>query len=300
MTPTITWSLDGVSLSGYTKADTSVLYGVGWYVQWPGPAFSIPGFRGENVTVPDLPGRVHVDKVADQRVFILPMTVYGLISGGTADNGTDLPTNLDKLTALLCQPGLHTLSYTWGSVTRTAQVSMSPEVQLQPDGPGKYNLAPQFVMAGVWWEDTGALDTTGVVTIDNVSKTLTLTNTGTVDNRRAVITLNGLLHSPTVLSVPYKGVTYSLTISALLGTGYRFTIDCAAHSMLLTHPGYPAFVTQDYTVYLVASHAPIWLPIAASPAVTGGVNTLTLTCTAPGTGADTPDITVSCVPQFVR
>lgn len=92
------WDVDGQSLQTYAFNIQS----------WGGDRQAPPSFRGSNVVIPGMPGRIATERQVDSRVITLGMWVVGATEDGNAPEGgsrrSEFERNWDKLTALLWTP----------------------------------------------------------------------------------------------------------------------------------------------------------------------------------------------------
>jgi hypothetical protein len=157
--------------------------------------WSTPDLRGGDVLVPYAPGVRAGRRVVNSRRVAIPLVVFGTTDPDGepyADARIGLRANLDAL-ALLMRPGAATLELHMpdGSV-RAAEVHPVGAMQVEPMGPTAASVILELLIPSGVWNDldptvaSGSFSSVGVL---NVS------NPGTADQWRSVITLSGTASS---------------------------------------------------------------------------------------------------------
>lgn len=184
------WTFDGTDLSTWTVL-----------VQTVGDAEDLPGLRGEDVPVPNLPGKRWASKLPDARRFALALWVTDMNASGTLTEATaerQAQANLDALRTLFARPGLRSLAHILpdGS-TRTAQAEVVlASVEAQPGGRIAFVLMVDFSLPDPYFYGTSVVDAARSIAASPTD--FTLTHPGSVRTNRVTFDFTGPISNPRV------------------------------------------------------------------------------------------------------
>jgi hypothetical protein len=162
----------------------------------------IPDRRGEDITIPFKTGSVSISKYYDKRTML-----FGLTLSSTSVSG--LQTLMDNLKKLIGVRTEQTLEWTLDDASvRTAQAKVDKKMQTRRLGPLAIRAVLEFTLAQPFFRSNTlySIETT----INASPKTFTVSNTGTVEERNAKITLTGPLEN-TVITDTLTGVSLKYT-----------------------------------------------------------------------------------------
>lgn len=173
--------------------------------------------RGEDIQLPYLHGRTHVDKFYDARTF-----TFGIAMQTASEAATE--TLIDTLKALIAPRGLQALAQTReDSSVRTIQAEVIRPLQIQRIGPYITKLVIEFYAPFPFW--TGATLTDVTETIDASPTALAIENLGTIEERNPTIVLTGPLENVTITNTE-NGLV--LVYTGVIDDGDTVTITQAA------------------------------------------------------------------------
>jgi len=222
------WLVNNVSLSQYC-----------WAVKtFGGSPRALPTFRGEDIGVAYIPGKLFRSKFPDSRVISLLMWVAGIVPS-TGKPSTD-PTlqfsdNLRSLHSLVYTPSSqvqltrewrYTVSGTPTIVAATANAQIAGDMQPTMTGQGRADFSVDFLLADPYFYGS-----TVSATVPYSSNT-TVTNSGddVVAYTNFTLTFHGPLFYP-ILSNTTNST--SLTLNTLIASGDSITVDVGNY--LATH-----------------------------------------------------------------
>lgn len=221
------WLVNGTSLSQYC-----------WAVKtFGGSPRALPTFRGSDISVAYIPGKIFRAKFPDSRVISLLMWVAG-ISPSTnqpaSDKGLQFSDNLRTLHSLIYTPNSqvqltrewrYTVSGTPTIVSATANAQIAGDMQPTMTGQGRADFSADFLLTDPYFY--GSTITTSVPYSSNT----TVTNPG--DDIAAynsfTITFNGPLFYPILTNTTNSA---SLTLNTMLNLGEHITVDIANYTAL--------------------------------------------------------------------
>lgn len=234
---TATWkfgSTDLTSAGAYNVVDFSSSY-------------EIPQKRGDNPTIPLREGRLHVDKVYDQRTLNLGMYIRG-------STYADFVTKMNTMRALFGKGNQQFLQRTLpgASVQKVGAEVTKFDVVLKSSRYARATV--DFILASPFFRST--TKTTDTQTVNASPKTYTLTQPGTAEDRSAILTLTGPLTNPKLTNLitdPVSGLAVNVWVgyTGVLAGGEVIVIDTVAMTCkngainclnLLTHSGDPYFM----------------------------------------------------------
>ena len=167
----------------------------------------MPERRGDNVLIPFLDGRVHVEKQFEQRNMTLGLEI-------SEDSLSILEGKIDVVKALLGRRSLGSLVQTLEDLTtRSLQAEYTGDLNLRRVSPLCVRMLLEFIAPDPFFRGTTLFSNTTVI---NASpKAYTVTNSGTADERNPTIVLKGPLQN-TVITNSTNGcvLTYAGTIAS--------------------------------------------------------------------------------------
>jgi hypothetical protein len=208
----------------------------------------MPARRGENITLPYRHGTVYVPKYYDQRKMTFGIAVV-------AASETALETALDSARALFAVRTTQTLEMTKADTTkRTALATVDAPIDAQRFAPGIARIVVEFTLCSSYWRGENAI-ADNTLAIDASPKAMTVTNTGSVEEREATIIIHGAFTSITITNstngavLTYTGVistSETVTIGTLNGEFYA-TLSTGAANVIggLTHSGSSALLPLE-------------------------------------------------------
>lgn len=231
--------------------------------------------RGTNYTIPHRHGSVFVEKFFNERKI-----TFGIVVVET--DATNLETLMDTLRSTLAVRTQQTLEMTMNDASkRVISVSVDESLQGERVSDKIYKTVVSFMAAFPFWRsDTPIADNT--VTIDASPHAMTVTNTGTVEEREPTILIAGPFTSITIAnSTNSTSVTYTGAIDA----GETVTIGILNGEFYATH-------SVDGNVIGNVTHAgsSALLPIEV------GANTLAITSAG---GDNSGTVKISFYPPFI-
>lgn len=184
------WTFDGTDLSSYSVLVKSV-----------GEAEDLPSLRGDDVGVPNLPGRRWAPKLPDSRRFALALHVSDMNAAGGLTEATaarQAQKNLDDLRTLFARPGLRSLVHVMpdGS-SRTAQAEVV-SVTVDPSRGGRqmFVLLVDFSLPDPYFYGTSVVDSARSIAASPTD--FTFTHPGTVRTNRVTFDFVGPIANPRV------------------------------------------------------------------------------------------------------
>lgn len=248
---TAEWNFNGHDLN---VADTYRTYAVSG-------VDDLPPKRGGNITIPLQPGTLWAPKYQDERVVSLTTAIIGTDYADTQGNIDDLKGYLFSGTQALL---LHTRP---DSVVLQAYAEVTQPINLVWNGPKLALANIDFVLSEPVWRSPSKTSTTA--TIDASPKTFNVTNAGTAQERKAIITLTQPLANPTVITNTTNGTAITLAV-ALSGSDV-VVVDCGLFTCTKS-------TLNDYLQYLTHSGDPTFLVLEP------GVNAMSVTSSTHTTG----------------
>lgn len=234
---------------------------------------SLPGRRGDNVTVPGVAGQTYVAKDLEQRTIDMLMWVAAVGTAGGTWSAGGMGDNINTLTALFGADGTHTITRTRGTTALTGTVEVR-DVRFSPGGAYHYDVAVSMVMPDPLWYAVSATTVTGP--FSSVPFNLSVSNAGTYQAERAVLTIacaaGESITNPTITC----GATW-VTYTGVVSAGQTLIIDCGAFTATKAGASVISAITHNsaYTRWLI---------------IPRGTNNVTVS--ADGI-SNTPDLTVT-------
>ena len=216
------WLVNGTSLSQYC-----------WAVKtFGGSPRALPTFRGQDISVAYIPGKIFRSKFPDSRVVSLLMWVAGIVpSTGqpAADTHLQFSDNLRTLHSLIYTPSSqvqltrewrYTVSGTPTIVSATANAQIAGDAQPTMTAPGRADFSADFLLADPYFYGS-----TVSATVPYNSNT-TVTNPGddVVAYNNFTLTFHGPLFYPILTNTTNLA---SITINTLIALGDSITVDVA-------------------------------------------------------------------------
>lgn len=272
------WLVNGTSLSQYC-----------WAVKtFGGSPRALPTFRGSDISVAYIPGKIFRAKFPDSRVISLLMWVAG-IDPSTSQPATDktlqFSDNLRTLHSLIYTPSSqvqltrewrYTVSGTPTIVSATANAQIAGDMQPTMTGQGRADFSADFLLTDPYFY--GSTVTSSVPYSSNT----TVTNPGddTAAYNSFTITFNGPLFYPILTNTTNSA---SLTLNTMLNLGEHITVDIANYTALHSNGSDMRGVVQH-------SAARRWMSV--SP----GANAFTLSSSM---NTDSGTVNISFQPPYV-
>lgn len=240
------WRYDGVDLATYAVT-----------VRQIESAEDGPPLRGEDILVPNLPGRVHAPKAPDARRLGLVCFIGGANATGGLDPGLDelrqAQKNLDALRELASRAGLRPLTHILPDGSeRTAQaecVAFREATILAARA--AFAAVLDFSLPDPWFYGPPVV-VTG--TIGASPTDLAIAHPGTAAGHRVTIDVTGPITNPRI-TVLATGVWLEVLVT--VPTGQHLVVDGAAFTALLG--------TTSVIGSVRHSGSALWLPIPPGP-----------------------------------
>jgi hypothetical protein len=223
-----------------------------------------PSTRGADITVGTRGGQIARRRTLDARQASLALVIYGDkdAEGNThTDKRAGLFENIDTLKAALTPnqwstAGTRELRLITESITRTAQVHVSPDIQVSPFGPGAARATILVTIPEGVFRDT-ASDTTTYTAAG--AHSYAQDGTGIVTDATIVVAADSdgftITNNTTGTQLVFSGAT---------DAAMPVTIDCGAYRATRSD-------STDMSGYVQTVNTPIWAPFAA------GTNSITIT-----------------------
>lgn len=191
-----TWSFGGTALTTFGKVTVIDDY------------LDTASRRGENQIVPFRHGTVFAAKYFDERKIELGIAVY-------ATSATALEASFDSMKRLFSPRTEQTLSMTMEDAsTRTAQATVDIPMEVTRMSPTQANVVVEFTLCSPFFRGS-SLIADNTTTINTSPKAMTVVNTGTAEERDAIITMVGPLANTAITnSTTGVSMTYGGTISS--------------------------------------------------------------------------------------
>jgi hypothetical protein len=225
------WTFGGVRLSSFGEITELDSY------------LDLPAKRNENILIPMQDGNTHVKKFFEQKTVSFGIEIV-------SDGVCDLEETMDALKMLLGQRGQQYLTnpmFTTGERRALAEVVAPLGVTRKPD-PRVARVVIDFLLAEPFMRDVTQYAPAPTV-IGGHNTPATIVNSGTAEERWAIITLTGPLEN-----VVYTNSANGLILyyTGVIAGGSHVDIDCGAFTALydgavnvlgnLTHVGDTAFM----------------------------------------------------------
>lgn len=221
------WLVNGTSLSQYC-----------WAVKtFGGSARALPTFRGSDIGVAYIPGKIFRAKFPDSRVISLLMWVAGInpsTSQPAADKALQFSDNLRTLHSLVYTPSSqvqltrewrYTVSGTPTIVSATANAQIAGDMQPTMTGPGRADFSVDFLLSDPYFY--GSAVTASIPYSSNTN----VTNPG--DDIAAysnfTITFNGPLFYPILTNSTNSAY---LSLNTMIASGKSITVDIGNYTAL--------------------------------------------------------------------
>ena len=231
--------------------------------------------RGSNIVIPHRHGSVFVEKFFNERKIAFGFVVVGA-------NATALETAMDTLRAAMAPRAQQVLEMTMNDDSkRVISVSVDESLQVERVSDKIAKTIISFTASEPFWRsDTAIADNT--VTIDSSPHAMTVTNTGTVEERDPTITITGPFTSITLTNSTNSAV---LTYTGAIDAGETVTIGTLNGEFYATHN-----VDGNVIGNVTHSGSSALLPIEV------GANTLAITSAG---GDDSGTVKISFYPPFI-
>jgi hypothetical protein len=252
----------------YLEIDGIPLSTAAWHTEDIATVLQGPGTRGSDILLPVRAGETPRRRILTGRTVTVPLTVNGFYDSdgdAHADPRAGLIANLNELKVVLA-PNYRTLTGTrtleWVNtdtgVTKTAEVHVSPAIQVSSLGPFTARVIVEFVLPGGVWRSASNTTHTFTVNTPTTSQVLSITNPGTGQVEDATITVTGPSGGSGAASFtiynrdhgPTAGAVYLDYPNALSAT---LTINCGTFTA--THGATPVGGS------VLNGGTPLWLPI---------------------------------------
>jgi phage-related protein len=170
--------------------------------------------RGGNITIPQRHGSVFAEKFYGERKLTLGVAVI-------AASATALETAFDTLRALLSPRTQQTLEMTMTDASvRNVQACVDSSLQVQRKSDKIALTTIEFTLCEPFFRSNTAI-ADNTTTINSSPKAMTVTNTGTVEERDPTIIIHGAFTSLTITNSTNGA---SLTYTGTIGTSETVTI----------------------------------------------------------------------------
>lgn len=230
-----TWTYDGTSLSSFGKVTLIDNY------------LDRANARGDNVSIPFRDGTTFVEKFYDQRKVVFGIAIVG-------DTAADLESKIDTLQTLCSANSQKTLAQTRESgAVRAALASVDTELSTERVSQRIARTVVEFTLTEPFFRSTTLAETT--IDVDAASVNDTVTNNGTVKERKPTIVLTGPLSNTLITNttnsvwVKYTGTIASprvVTLSVNSTGEWVATDDLAADKIgNITHSGAAAYMVLN-------------------------------------------------------
>ncbi len=215
-----------------------------------------PSTRGADITVGTRAGQIARRRTLDARQASLALVIYGdkdADGNPHADKRAGLFENIDALKAALTPnqwttAGTRELRLITGSITRAAQVHVSPDIQVAPLGPG---AARATILVTI--PDGVFRDTTPETATYTAAGSHSLTQDGTGIVTDAVIVVAADSDGFTITN---NSTGTQLVFSGATNASLPVTIDCGSYRATRSD-------STDMSGYVQTVNTPIWAPFAA-------------------------------------
>ena len=214
------WTFDGTDLSSYATMVRSIA-----------GAEDLPDLRGDNVAVPNLPGRRWASKLPDARRFALALHVTPMNASGGLTEATQArqaQANIDALRTLFSKPGRRSLVHVLpdGS-NRTAQAeavgfAVNPEA-----GRHAWSCVVDFLLADPHFYGANVVDTARSIAASPTA--FAFVNPGSDRTNGIVLDFTGPIANPRVTNGT-NGIYVECLVT--VGAGLHLVIDCAKFTAL--------------------------------------------------------------------
>ena len=201
--------------------------------------------RGGDLVIPYHDGEAPVSKYFSSRQMLFSITISSTTLSG-------LQTKIDALKRLTSSRTEKILSETLDdSTVRTGLASVNKSFSSKHESPFVVKCVVEFKMTDPLFRSTVAT-ADNTTTINTSPKTMTVTNTGTVEERDPTITLTGplenvvILNNTTGLSLTYTGEIFAAeTVVIKTGAWREYTAYYGAANVMgnVDHSGSSAFMT---------------------------------------------------------
>jgi phage-related protein len=206
---------------------------------------ALPPKRGGNVLIPLQPGTLWVPKFHDEHIVTLAHDVQGTSYANTQSNIDTLKGYLFSATNALL---VHNRP---DAVVLQGYAEITQLTDFIWNGPKLAIATADYVLNDPYWRSPTKTSTT--VTINASPKTFNVTNAGTAQERKCIITLTQPHATPIVITNTTNGV--SVTLSKTLSGSDVVVIDCGLFTctktalndylQYLTHFGDPSFMVLE-------------------------------------------------------
>jgi hypothetical protein len=208
------WSFGGVNLSSFG------------FVTELSSHLDIPIKRGENVQIPFVDGRVHVSKLFEQKTVSFGIEIL-------AKQICDLETTFDTMKQLFGARAQQYLMYNSPTGARRALAEMTGQLGVIQDiDPLAVKITVDFLLAEPFFRSTELYSYE--VTIDASPHAFDPVNSGTGEERTAVITFTGPSGHPKLEHIA-SGVYVQYDEDILAGD--TVVVDCGHYTAVHTHDG---------------------------------------------------------------
>jgi hypothetical protein len=178
----MTWEFGGTTLSMVANSGKYAVEEIDTF-------YNMPKVRGDNPEVPLREGRIHVEKVYDQRILTLGMWVVGT-------SESDYEERIDTLKQLFGSRDRQLLKRTMGDGSvRQAYAEVVNTLGFKAVGPLGGRFTVDFLVAGAFLR-SDTQTSSGEVSVSASPTDFTVNNGGTVKDKSAVITFHGPLENP--------------------------------------------------------------------------------------------------------
>jgi hypothetical protein len=211
------WTYDSTDLSSYTVL-----------VRETGDAEDFAALRGDDIAVPNLPGRRWASKLPDSRRFSLALYITDMNASGTWDETTgqrQAQVNLDALRTLFARPGQRSLVHTMPNAsTRTAQAEVVSFQVTESKGDRIAFLAVvDFQLADPFFYGANVVDAAHA--INSSPHDITFVHPGTARTNRVTFDFTGPISNPRVTQTS-TGIYVECLVT--VASSKHLIIDCAA------------------------------------------------------------------------
>ena len=254
--------------SEYLEIDNVPLSTPAWDTEDLAAILQGPGVRGGDLLVPIRAGELARRRILTSRVITVPLVVNGWFdSDGNehADPRAGLIANLNAL-KLVFSPnyrtttGTRTLEWvnTTTSVTRVAEVHVSPAIDVTAIGPFAARVVVEFTLPGGVWR--GSSNTSHAINIGSgvTQVTSTITNPGTGQVEDATITVTGATGGSTAASFKIYNESHGAAVTDVYvefpnTVNATLTIDAGTFTATLG--------ATQVGGSIVNAGSPLWLPL---------------------------------------
>ena len=178
--------------------------------------YDLPPVKGSNADIPMREGKYALEKMFDQRIVTLGMTLMGT-------SIRDFESKLDVLKNLFGKRARQYLGWTVADGTVRRALAEVVKFDTRLVSPIYAKLTVDFVMAEPFFRST--IQTSDLQTISASPTLYSLTHAGTVSERGAIVTFTGPLDYPKLTNLT-NGVYVGYNDA--IGNGVAVVIDCGA------------------------------------------------------------------------